>query len=100
MLVARVFNQIYELNMSRRDEMKFAYLSEITTLSLSGRMDQACAYGNQPIAMIFGGDITEVIELRVPKDLFFVIVDLATHKNTQVFLSKLNECYPFAKNEL
>jgi galactokinase len=29
-----------------------------------------------------------------------VIVDLAAAKNTQVILSKLNECYPFAENEL
>ncbi|WP_266886324.1 hypothetical protein [Trichormus azollae] len=86
----RAFNQIYEFNMSRRDEIKFTYLGKITTPSPCGRMDQACAYGNQPIAIIFDGDVTEVIELKVPKDLFFVIVDLATHKNTQVFLSKLN----------
>jgi galactokinase len=48
LLVARAFNQIYELNMSRRDEMKFTYLGEITTPSPCGRMDQACTYGNQP----------------------------------------------------
>jgi galactokinase len=58
LLVARAFNQIYELNMSRRDEMKLTYLGEITTPSPCGRMDQACAYGNQPIAIIFDGDVT------------------------------------------
>jgi galactokinase len=99
-LVARAFNQVYKLNMSRREEMEFAYLGEITTPSRCGRMDQACAYGNQAIAMIFDGDVTEVIELKVPHNLFFVIVDLAAHKNTQMILSKLNECYPFADNEL
>ena len=99
-LVARAFNQVYDLNMNRKEEMEFAYLGEITTPSRCGRMDQACAYGNQPIAMIFDGDVTEVIELKVPKNLFFVIVDLAAHKNTQTILSKLNECYPFASTEL
>ncbi|MBK1990159.1 GHMP kinase [Sphaerospermopsis aphanizomenoides BCCUSP55] len=99
-LVARAFNQVYQLNLSRQEEMEFAYLGEITTPSQCGRMDQACAYGNQPIAMIFDGDDTEVIELKVPQDLYFVIVDLAAAKNTQVILSKLNECYPFAENEL
>lgn len=63
-------------------------------------MDQACAYGNQPIAMIFDGELTEVIELKVPQDLYVVIVELGAAKNTQVILSKLNECYPFAKNKL
>ncbi|NET73409.1 MAG: GHMP kinase [Sphaerospermopsis sp. SIO1G2] len=99
-LIARAFNQIYNLNLSRRQEMEFAYLGEITTPSQCGRMDQACAFGNQPIAMIFDGNDTQVIELKVPKDLYFVIVDLAADKNTQVILKQLNQCYPFAKNEL
>jgi galactokinase len=99
-LIARAFNQIYQLNLSRREEMELAYLGEITTPSQCGRMDQACAFGNQPIAMIFDGDFTKVLELKVPKDLYFVIVDLAAAKNTQVILKQLNQCYPFAKNEL
>ncbi len=50
--------------------------------------------------MIFDGDRTEVIELKVAKDLFFVIVDLGASKNTQEILSQLNQCYPFATNEV
>ncbi|TFI53436.1 GHMP kinase [Mastigocladus laminosus UU774] len=97
-LVARAFNLVYDLKMSIQEEMELAYFGEITTPSRCGRMDQACAYGNRPIAMIFDGDRTEIIELSVPKDLFFVIVDLGASKNTQLILSKLNQCYPFASN--
>ncbi|PMB46354.1 GHMP kinase [Fischerella thermalis CCMEE 5330] len=97
-LVARAFNLVYDLKMSIQEEMEFAYLGEITTPSRCGRMDQACAYGNRPIAMIFDGTHTDIIELSVPKDLFFVVVDLGASKNTQVILSKLNQCYPFATN--
>ncbi len=32
------------------------YWGERTTPSLCGRMDQACAYGNQPILMTFDGN--------------------------------------------
>lgn len=99
-LVARAFNQVYDLKMSRREEMEIAYLGEITTPSRCGRMDQACAYGSCPIAMIFDGNFTDVIELKAPQDLFFVVVDLASGKNTQEILSKLNACYPFPTNEL
>ncbi|BAY49333.1 GHMP kinase [Scytonema sp. HK-05] len=108
-LVARSFNQVYDLKMTLQEEMEFAYLGEITTPSRCGRMDQACAYGNRPIAMIFDGDCprgtgianrTHIIELKVPKDLFFVIVDLGASKNTQKILTQLNECYPFATNEV
>ncbi|NMG06863.1 GHMP kinase [Brasilonema sp. UFV-L1] len=99
-LVARSFNQVYDLKMTLQQEMEFAYLGEITTPSQCGRMDQACAYGNRPIAMIFDGSDTHLIQLKVPKKLFFVIVDLGASKNTQKILSQLNECYPFATNEV
>ncbi len=99
-LVARAFNRLYDLKMTIRGEMEFAYLGEITTPSRCGRMDQACAYDNRPIMMIFDGDRTDVIELNVPKDLFFVIVDLGSSKNTQEILHNLNQCYPFATNEV
>ena len=99
-LVARAFNQVYDLKMTIRGEMELAYLGEITTPSRCGRMDQACAYGNRPIMMVFDSDRTDVIELKVPKNLFFVIVDLGASKNTQEILSQLNQCYPFATNEV
>ena len=99
-LVARAFNRVYDLKMTIRDEMEFAYLGEIATPSRCGRMDQACAYGNRPIVMSFDGEYIEVTELNVPKDLFFVMVDLGAGKNTQEILSQLNQCYPFATNEV
>jgi len=99
-LVARAFNRLYNLKLNLRDEMELAYLGETTTPSRCGRMDQACAYGNRPIMMIFDGESTEVIELKVPKKLFLVIVDLGAGKNTQKILDQLNQCYPLANNEV
>jgi UTP-glucose-1-phosphate uridylyltransferase/mevalonate kinase len=99
-LVARAFNRVCDLKMTLREEMEFAYLGEITTPSRCGRMDQACAYGDRPILMVFDGERTDVVELKVPKNLFFVIVDLGAGKNTQEILSNLNQCYPFATNEV
>ncbi len=99
-LVARAFNRIYDLKMTIRGEMEYAYLGEITTPSRCGRMDQGCAYGNRPIMMTFDGDHIDVTELRVPNDLYFVIVDLKAEKDTKEILSKLNQCYPFADNEM
>ncbi len=99
-LVARAFNRIYDLKMTTRGEMEYAYLGEITTPSRCGRMDQGCAYGNRPILMIFDGDRIDVRELHVAKDLFFVIVDLNAEKDTKKILSKLNHCYPFADSKM
>ncbi|MDZ7959062.1 MAG: GHMP kinase [Aulosira sp. DedQUE10] len=95
-LIARSFNRLYDLKMTIREEMELAYLGERTTPSLCGRMDQACAYGNSPILMIFDGEQIDLRKLTVSKDLFFVIVDLGGSKNTQEILRRLNESYPFA----
>ncbi|MGL5060284.1 MAG: sugar phosphate nucleotidyltransferase [Microcoleus sp.] len=99
-LVARAFNRLYDLKMNARGEMEMAYLGEITTPSRCGRMDRGCAYENRPIMMIFDGAQMDVVELAVPQDLFFVIVDLGASKNTQEILSSLNQAYPFAVGEI
>ncbi|MBN1309368.1 MAG: hypothetical protein JXA18_15700 [Chitinispirillaceae bacterium] len=99
-LVARAFNRVYDLKMTIRGEMEFAYLGEITTPSRCGRMDQGCAYGSRPIMMTFDGDRVDVAEVAVGGDFRFVIVDLCAGKDTREILSRLNKCFPFAENDL
>ncbi|MEN9565305.1 MAG: hypothetical protein RLZZ69_501, partial [Cyanobacteriota bacterium] len=99
-LVARAFNQLYQLGLSVAEEMELAYWGERTTPSQCGRLDQACAYGKQPILMTFDGDRCTTQPLTVGKDLYLIIVDLAGVKNTQKILAQLNRCYPLAQNPL
>ncbi len=99
-LTARAFNRIYDLKLTTRGEMELAYQGEITTPSRCGRMDQGCAFGNRPILMTYDGDRLEVTELRVPRDLYLVIVDLNAQKDTMEILARLNRAYPFADNEV
>ena len=98
-LVARAFNRTYDLKMTTRGEMEYAYRGETTTPSRCGRMDQGCAY-QRPILMTFDGDNVDVRELSVSKDLYLVIVDLGAGKDTRLILSQLSHCYPFAESEL
>jgi len=63
-------------------------------------MDQGCAFGNRPILMTYDGDRVEVKELRVPEDLYLVLVDLEGEKDTLEILARLNRAYPFADNEV
>ena len=63
-------------------------------------MDQGCAFGNRPILMTFDGERLDVTELRVPKDMYFVIVDLQAQKDTMEILARLNRSYPFADNNM
>lgn len=98
-LVARAFNRLYDLKMTVRGEMEFAYLGEITTPSRCGRLDQGCAYGQRPVMMHFDGDHIDVEELALGADIHMVIVDLKASKDTREILNALNHCYPFADNE-
>lgn len=98
-LVARAFNRTYDLKMTTRGEMEYAYRGETTTPSRCGRMDQGCAY-QRPILMTFDGDNVDVRELSVPKNMYLVIVDLGAGKDTRLILNQLNHCYPFAESEL
>ena len=99
-LTARAFNRVYDLKMTTRGEMEMAYLGEITTPSRCGRMDQGCAYGDRPILMTFDGDHLNVRELRVPENLYLVLVDLMAEKDTMEILARLNRSFPFANDQI
>ena len=90
-LVARAFNRLYNLGLTIEAEMDLAYCGERNTPSQCGRLDQACAYGSQPILMTFEGDRTEIELLTVGADLYLIVVDLAGSKDTQTILAQLNQ---------
>ena len=95
-LTARAFNRIYDLKMTTRGEMEYAYKGEILTPSQCGRMDQACAFGNQPVLMTYDGEFVDVEAIRLPLPLYLVIIDLCAEKDTVEILAKLQEAFPVA----
>ncbi|MEI7899269.1 MAG: sugar phosphate nucleotidyltransferase [bacterium] len=97
-LVARAFNQAYQLGLTTRAEIEAAYQGEIATPSRCGRMDQGCAYGQIPVMMTFDGDRIQVVPLRPGGDFHLLIADLCGKKDTVRILSDLNTAFPFAKN--
>ncbi len=97
-LAARAFNRVYDLKLTVRGEMELAYMGEITTPSRCGRMDQGCAFGNHPVLMTFDGDRMDTETLTVASELYFVIVDLQSKKDTMEILNRLNRSYPIAEN--
>jgi UTP-glucose-1-phosphate uridylyltransferase/mevalonate kinase len=97
-LAARAFNRVYDLKLTVRGEMELAYMGEITTPSRCGRMDQGCAFGNHPVLMTFDGDRLDTDALTVASELYFVVVDLQSKKDTMEILNRLNRSYPIAEN--
>ncbi|ETX04095.1 MAG: hypothetical protein ETSY2_30815, partial [Candidatus Entotheonella gemina] len=99
-LTARAFNRLYHLNLSTRGEMAYAYAGELLTGSQCGRMDQGCAYGEQPILMTFDGGRIDVSPLALSQPLYFVIADLHAAKDTKRILQSLNRAFPVAESSL
>ncbi len=99
-LIARAFNNIYDLKLNTQGEMNLAYQGEINTPSRCGRLDQACAFGQKPVLMTFDGDKIDVKSIEVKKPLHFIFADLNAGKNTIKILSSLNRSYPFPESDL
>lgn len=89
-LTARSFSQIYNLGLTREQEMEYAYRGEILTSSGCGRMDQVCAYGETPVFLTFDGDKMGIEELSPRRPIYMVIADLNKGKNTKKILHDLN----------
>lgn len=98
-LVAKAFNELYDLHLSNRGIMKVAYAGERLTKSRCGRLDQACAYGERPVVMEFSDEEINVKKLKVGKTLNWVFADLSASKDTKKILSYLNRSYPFAQSQ-
>lgn len=100
-LVARAFSRMYDLKMTIRGEMEYAYQGELATPSRCGRMDQGCAYGNRPVVMRYDGEFmgVESIFLR-GSPLHYVVVDLAGKKSTTEILAGLQKGYPFPQDDV
>lgn len=98
-LVARAFNRLYQLHLNTSGEMNIAYMGEQRTPSRCGRLDQACAFGVNPVCMTFDGNDISVRPIRLKKELYWVVADLNAGKNTVKILADLNKCYPFADGE-
>lgn len=99
-LVARAFNKLYHLHLNTMGEMNIAYMGEQRTPSRCGRLDQACAYGVNPICMVFDGNDISVRPLALGGEFYWVVADLNAHKDTVRILADLNRCFPFADSEL
>ena len=98
-LVARAFNQLYQLNLNTMGEMNIAYWGELRTSSRCGRLDQACAFGVNPVLMTFDAEEVEVRSFNIKEALYWVFSDVGGKKDTIRILSDLNKAYPFPTNE-
>lgn len=99
-MVARAFNELYELRLNTLGIMNIAYWGEQRTPSRCGRLDQACAFGVNPVSMIFDGNEINVDRINLKVPLYYVFADLNAGKDTVKILRDLNKGYPFPSNDM
>ncbi len=99
-MVAKAFNKLYDRHLNTLGLMNIAYWGEQRTPSRCGRLDQACAFGVNPVIMTFDGNELDVERITVRKPLYYVFADLMAGKDTVKILGDLNRAYPFAHNEM
>ena len=97
--VAKAFNELYDLRLNTMGVMNIAYWGELRTPSRCGRLDQACAFGVNPVALTFDGNEIDVERITIKKPLHYVFADLMAGKDTVKILADLNSAYPFPRSE-
>ena len=97
-LVAKAFNELYDLRLNTMGLMNIAYWGELRTPSRCGRLDQACAFGVNPVAVGFDGDEISVERISLKAPLYYVFADLMAEKDTVKILADLNSAYPFPRS--
>ena len=99
-LVAKAFNELYNLRLSTKGTMNIAYWGELRTKSRCGRLDQACAFGTVPVYMSFDSNEIDVSRIKIGGYFYYVFADLMASKDTVKILSDLNRSYPFPETEI
>eukprot|EP00301_Raphidiophrys_heterophryoidea_P024930 c823_g1_i1.p1 GENE.c823_g1_i1~~c823_g1_i1.p1 ORF type:complete len:681 (+),score=196.51 c823_g1_i1:54-2045(+) len=99
-MTVRAFSRVYDLKMTVRGEMEYAYQGEILTPSRCGRMDQACAFGSRPVSMTYDGEFVDAHAIAVAKPIHLVVVDLCAAKDTVIILKELQDGFPFARTDV
>jgi len=93
-LMAKAFDEVYQMRMFPHELMEAAYLGEKLTGSQCGRMDQACIYGKTPVLLTFQKSMDIRVEPIFPGgDIHMFFVDLAGKKDTIKILSDLRSAY-------
>lgn len=98
-LVAKACNEIYNLDLTKQQEMELAYRGETLTPSHCGRMDQICAFGQIPTFLTFDGEELEIEPISLNSSFHYLIVDLQGQKDTVTILRDLNAQFCVQKGE-
>lgn len=90
-LVAKAYNKIYNLNLTEKMIMEYAYFGESLTGSGCGKGDQISAYSGKLFGIDFLDSSVSPFKINFKGKYYFLIVDLKGNKDTKIICNSLQK---------
>jgi len=97
--IVKSYNILYDLSLNNDEMVSLAYNGEHLAGSKCGKLDQNTIINNNCSSLTFYEDRVESKEVKLKNNLFVLIVDLNSSKDTRKIMNSFNKALPFAKNE-
>ena len=113
-IIARIFNKIYEFNWDVEREIEYAFIGERAIGSECGKLDHACAYGDvaRCLSIRFNINSSITIEKMIPRNtnissgnekserkIYMLLIDLNASKDTIKILKDLNRAFSLTSSD-
>ena len=97
--IVKSYNTLYDLNLTEEEIKSIAYNGEHLAGSKCGKLDQNSIMNNNCSRLTFYEDKVLSKSINLNKDLYLLIVDLNSNKNTKVIMNSFSRALPKPKNE-
>lgn len=99
-LIVKCFASVYNVEIDINKQMEIAYSGEMYTPSKCGRMDQCVAMGENQIGlMIFNNNSCRLRTMHCPSNMYYVVANLNSCKDTVKILTELSACFPLPTSD-
>ena len=88
--IVKAYNKLYNLNLSDNEIIHSAHEGEILAGSRCGNLDYETIQNNGLISLTFYKDKTKIERISTKKNIYFLIVDLKSNKNTKKIMNIFN----------
>ena len=89
--VVKAYNELYNLNLTKEDVIYIAHQGEILAGSRCGNLDYESIMNDGLILLTFYKDKTKIEKVIVKENIYFLIVNLNSCKNTKDIMNVFND---------
>lgn len=97
--IVKAYNELYDLNLTNDEMVNLAYDGEHLAGSKCGKLDQCTIINNNCSLLVFYEDRVDCKKVNLKNDLYVLIIDLNSSKDTRTIMNCFNRALPFAKDE-